>query len=302
MKLTDLASGTDAVAIALIGDDEILARDVQQRLAEAGLVDPPADGMFGPVSHWGMSALLHKWRLKNDTPLDARLAQRLLKPQLKKLFPLRATATLAGRIVKAMQRQGYWICRHPDCVNIVYVEGINADGSLNTDAPNVFNDMRFVLRIRPGGIPELAGAWEATTEPGAYYTAREHWLDPRGPARIAFGQYKSWSVGTHMRDKPQAHEALVQTAPIVVFRDFNQDFERVGDAQFSNALGVNQHWGFDQKRENVDRASAGCLVGRTRNGHREFMALIKSDPRYQVNHSYRFMTAVLAAHEVVQPS
>ena len=46
-----------------------------------------------------------------------------------------------------MKRQGYFICRHWDCKNIVYLEGVNADGSLNNDAPNVFNDVRIVFSV-----------------------------------------------------------------------------------------------------------------------------------------------------------
>jgi len=46
------------------------------------------------------------------------------------------------------------------------------------------------------------------------------------------------------------------------------------------------------------RASAGCLVGRTRAGHRAFMALCRSDPRYTANNSYRFLTCVLPAAEI----
>jgi hypothetical protein len=48
----------------------------------------------------------------------------------------------------------------------------------------------------------------------------------------------------------------------------------------------------------VGRASAGCLVGRTKAGHRAFMPLCKADPRYAANNSYRFMTAVLQAADV----
>ena len=48
----------------------------------------------------------------------------------------------------------------------------------------------------------------------------------------------------------------------------------------------------------IGRASAGCLVGRTRKGHREFMKIVKSDARYRANHGYRFMTGVLAGSEL----
>ena len=134
--------------------------------------------------------------------------------------------------------------------------------------------------------------WEATTEPGRYYTLIEK-LDPRSAARIAFGQYKAWSVGTHMAERPTAHPALVQTAPIDVYRDLNSDFERSGDTVFHGLFGINQHWGYDLPKSDIGRTSAGCLVGRTKSGHREFMALCKADPRYRANNSYRFMTTVL---------
>jgi hypothetical protein len=196
-----------------------------------------------------------------------------------------------------MQKAGHWLCRHPDCINVVYVEGLDEDGTPNTDAPNVFNDLRLVLRVNRAGTPVVEELWEATTEPGKHYTLIEK-LDPRGAARIAFGQYKAWSVGTHMAGRPSAHQALVQTAPIRVFRDLNTDFERTGDRVFEGLFGVNQHWGFDLPRSDVGRASAGCLVGRTRAGHRAFMALCRSDPRYTANNSYRFLTCVLPAAEI----
>ena len=61
---------------------------------------------------------------------------------------------------------------------------------------------------------------------------------------------------------------------------------------------MNQHWGFDLPKADIGRASAGCLVGRTKAGHRAFMTLCKGDPRYTTNHSYRFLTAVLPAADV----
>jgi hypothetical protein len=77
--------------------------------------------------------------------------------------------------------------------------------------------------------------------------------------------------------------------------DLNEDFERTGDATFVGLFGVNQHWGFDLPKADIRSASAGCLVGRTKKGHRDFMALLKADPRYEASHGYRFMTAVIPA-------
>jgi peptidoglycan hydrolase-like protein with peptidoglycan-binding domain len=295
MTLDEIAGGRPAVSLSLIGGDEALARQVQERLGVHGVLDPPADGSFGPVSLWAIAQFLRKVGTPGKTLLDAEAARAQLGAEA--VFPLRTPDSLAGRLVRTMQAAGYWLGRHPECVNIVYVEGIDEDGTPNVDAPNEFNDLRLALRVNRAGNPEIAEVWEATTEPGRYYTLVEK-LDPRGAARIAFGQYKAWSVGTHMAGRPSAHEALVQTAPIRVFRDLNADFERTGDEVFTGLFGVNQHWGFDLPRSDVGRASAGCLVGRTKAGHRAFMALCKADPRYAASNGYRFVTTVLNAAEV----
>jgi len=297
MTLEDIESGGRAVPLALIGADKALATQVQARLSVVGVLDPPPDGSFGPASLWAMAQFLRKAGTPGKTMLDAEAARALLAGEGEPLFPLKTPDSLAGRIVRAMQTAGHWLSRHPDCVNIVYIEGMDPDGTRNTDAPNEFNDLRLVLRVNRAGNPEIAEVWEATSEPGKYYTLIEK-LDPQGAARIAFGQYKAWSVGTHMAGRPSAHEALVQTASIRVHRDLNADFERTGDKVFEGMFGVNQHWGFDLPRSDIGRASAGCLVGRTKAGHRAFMALCKSDPRYAANNSYRFLTAVLPAEQV----
>ena len=298
MKLEDLAAGSSAVPLALIGGDRDLALHVQERLGEVGLLDPPADGMFGPASLWALGQFLRKAGHGNAAVLDAEAARTLLSPAAADLFPLKPADNLAGRLVRTMASAGHWLCRHPDCVNIVYVEGMDADGAPNDDAPNAFNDLRVILRVNRAGNPEIVEAWEATTEPGRHYTLIER-LDPRGAARIAFGQYKSWSFGTHMAGRPSGHEALVQTAPVRVHRDLNADFERNDDAVFEGVFGINQHWGFDLPRSDIGRASAGCLVGRTKAGHRAFLELCRSDPRREANHGFRFLTAIMPAERVL---
>jgi hypothetical protein len=182
-------------------------------------------------------------------------------------------------------------------VNIVYVEGMNPDGSANDDQPNVFNDLRTVLQVDAAGVVQLLGSWQATTEPGTHYTKIKV-LDANGAARIAFGQYKAWEVGMHPRNATNQHEALVQVASITVHRDLNQDFERTGDKTFTGLFGINQHWGFDLPEDNVYNASAGCLVGRTKVGHREFMKLVKQDVRYIARPGFRFTAAVLPVADV----
>ena len=190
-----------------------------------------------------------------------------------------------------MERKGYQVDRGPGEVNIVYVEGMNPDGTANADEANKWNDLRLVIRFE-GGVPRIVGEWAATTEPGRYWT--ENPMSPLGAARIEFGQYKSWQVGMHRNN----HEALVQTGgEVTVCRDLNKDGQRTGDKRQTGEFGINQHWGYDLPE--VDKASAGCLVGQSKDGHRQFMALVKSDPRYQANRKYVFATAVLPESDVL---
>ena len=297
MTIQEIAAGAKAVSLLQLGGDPALTRDVQTRLGEFGLLDPPADGNFGPVSMWALGQFLRRVDLANSTELDAEVAKALVTADPMKLFPVKNTASLAGRIVKAMREQGHWLNRHPQCVNIVYVEGMNLDGSKNDNAPNEFNDLRLLLRINRSGNPIIADAWEGTTEPGRFFTVGPQ-ANKDGAARIAFGQYKSWSVGVHRAGSPSAHEALVQVAPIDIFRDLNEDFQRTGDKRFTGIFQINQHWGFDLPKTDIRNASAGCLVGRTKAGHRSFLLQCKSDPRFVANQGYRFMTAVLPAQQI----
>lgn len=202
-------------------------------------------------------------------------------------------ADLASRIIAAMRSHGYSVATGPDEMNIVYVEGMGPDGSVNDDAPNKFNDARFLIKL-VGGQPVIAGAWEATTSPGKYWVT--HRMNPKGAAHIAFGQYTAWKVGVHNG----SHEALVQTGgPVTVYRDDNEDYKRDGDATDTGYFGINQHWGYDLPRDDLGTSSAGCLVGRTKAGHREFMRLVKSDPRYLRDPGgFTFSAAILSAAEV----
>jgi len=52
---------------------------------------------------------------------------------------------LAAAIVAAMQRKGYIIDTQPGEINIVYVEGLNEDGTVNDDAADKWNDLRVVI-------------------------------------------------------------------------------------------------------------------------------------------------------------
>lgn len=195
---------------------------------------------------------------------------------------------LTDRIIDYMEQNRYQIFRGEKLLNIVYIEGMNPDGSLNDDAPNQFNDVRMVIGFE-SDEPIALGIWEGTTEPGRRYTVKP--MNKAGAARIAFGQYRAWQVGRHGNSEP--HEALIQVAPIKVHRDYNKDFIRTGDRIEEGLFGINQHYGYDLPKIDIGIASAGCLLGRTRAGHREFMRIVKSDRRYQKNKAFIFTTTII---------
>ena len=176
--------------------------------------------------------------------------------------------TLIEKIVKHMISEKYQIFQRFGEKNIVYIEGFNSDGTANSDEPNKFNDLRLVFGFE-GAKPTIEGAWEATTEPGYYYT--DNPMNPDGAARIAFGQYEAWQVGIHGTSDP--HEALVQVGSVRVYRDWNRDMIRSGDAIDEGYFGINQHWGYDHPYDDIHTASAGCLVGRTRRRTRAIYAV-----------------------------
>lgn len=214
---------------------------------------------------------------------------------------------LAEKLVDAMEKHGYTVFKDIGEVNIVYIEGANLDGTMNDDKPNRFNDFRCTITflrsentddwINHINKPVISGIWEATTEPGKYW--EEHPLSPKGAARIKFGQYSAWQVGIHNASKPSGHEALVQTGgKVTVCRDLNEDNIRTGDEEDTGFFGINQHHGYNMSVDNVNNASAGCLVGRTIDGHKQFMEIVKADPRYKKDHKFVFTATVMDAKDI----
>jgi hypothetical protein len=108
----------------------------------------------------------------------------------------------------------------------------------------------------------------------------------------------AWTFGTHHAGKPSGHEALVQVADVSVYRDLNRDYDRTGDTVDTGLFGINQHWGYDLPEDDLRTSSAGCLVGRKKDEHREFLAMLKEDARYTAGSGYRFMTAILPASAI----
>ncbi|MBO3464034.1 hypothetical protein G7B40_022900 [Aetokthonos hydrillicola Thurmond2011] len=103
-----------------------------------------------------------------------------------------------------------------------------------------------------------------------------------------------------MHGQANPHEALVQTGgSVTVYRDANRSGTLdAGESTDSGEFGINQHWG-GGPNDDIGRWSAGCQVGRTRKGHREFMAIVKSDPRYQANRSFVFTSTIIDGKDLL---
>lgn len=297
MRLQDFLGTQTKWNFEAIGGDTDLARQIQLLLINFGLLEPPADGKFGPISAAALKQFQELAKTGETDFLGAVTAEKLIetKPEDLPTPPLKLSNSIASRIVKYLQAKNYQVFTKPKEYNIVYIEGISEDWTLNGDPPNQFNDRRIVIEV-VDGVPKIVNHWEATTEPGRYYTVNP--MNPKGAARIQFGQYKAWAVGFH--GNADRHESLVQVAPITVHRDFNEDFKRTGDKLDTGLFLINQHWGYDAPVTDIRNASAGCLVGRRRDGHREFMAIIKQDRRYVANNDYVFYTTVIPGDDFVK--
>jgi peptidoglycan hydrolase-like protein with peptidoglycan-binding domain len=289
-----LRQGQAALPVALLARDPALVSAVQARLAAAGLLDPPADGLLGPVTQWALVAFCDAAGLPFDGGLTREAAGALAEGV--QPLPLQPGDDLAGRVAAALARRGDPLCRHPDCVTIVYVEGMDAAGHAIPRRADAFDDLRLLLRVSPGGRPELAGAWEATTAAGR--PAVEGPAEPAGAPRLRPGHHRAWVVGRTAIGTELEQDALVQVAPLAVTRDADQDFSRAGDPGDAGFYVLDQHGGRDAPRDAVGGVGAGCLVGRSQEGHHAFMARLREDPRFRACAAHRFGTSVLRAAEL----
>lgn len=186
-----------------------------------------------------------------------------------------------------MAAQGYSIFRERGHINIVYLEGVNIDGTLNRDTLDAWNDIRLAFSF-VDNKPVLLHKAMATTEPGRSATFSQKSKDLGGVARIKFGQHTAWKRGTH-----KGQPALVQCAPIIVFRDKNLDGLRTGDP-ISFATGINQHstrLGWNGSR--IGNWSEGCLVGRDYVQHLRFIDICGSDPRFKADKNFVFSSTII---------
>lgn len=285
-----------------IASDFILTEEIHEVLIASFYLDGPIEKQFDLLSAQAFLRFQEDYKTELGEEqqfeyLGVQTAIKLIQLRAEMLDsfkdPVIPGNDPAGKIYQYMKQKNYRFFTGSDEYNIVYLEGINEDFSENSDAPNCFNDLRVVLAVEEG-TPVIVGQWEATTEPGFHYT--DYPMNAKGAARIGFDQYRAWQVGIHGNSQP--HEALIQIAgEVTVHRDFDRSMTRTHDRLDTGYFGINQHHGYDHPWNDIYTASAGCLVGRTSRGHREFMNIIKQDRRYRNNHNYVFYSTVIAGDD-----
>ncbi len=171
---------------------------------------------------------------------------------------------------------GQPICPTEGAANIVYIEGLNPDGTENDDKLDGWNDLRLL-------VGKVKGEWQilfsqvATTEPGRFYTEKP--MNKNGAARIAFGYHPpAWAEGLHKGKFP----ALVQRKPVLIHRDLNRDGKRNESekSHMSGLIGLNHHsTSLNFKGKYIGRHGAGCKVGYDYLKHLDFLQILRFDPR-----------------------
>lgn len=132
------------------------------------------------------------------------------------------------------------------------------------DAPDQFDDLIGVFQYVEGN-PTI-NWFTGTTNPGVHWL--KNFMNPKGTAVLMPGIYENaWVIGKHQGK----YEALVQYAPISVFRDKNKNnksetFDTQGKKEIKTQVdrglfGINIHRANEKTISRIiDRWSAGCQV------------------------------------------
>jgi GH24 family phage-related lysozyme (muramidase) len=268
-------------------------QDVQKILIDLGLLDPPADGRWGKQSKASLQDFQRFVQLPPTGELTAETKEALLRA---KPF-IKLDNSYPSRIVKFMQQRGYFVAAGNRRFNILMIEGIDPDsGKLVPDRPNEFCDARVLLEIPFSGIPRIVGAWQATCKAGYHYC--DFPMNPKGTARCDRKQFKAWQLGVHGISNP--HEALLQVRPITIkrYKGRRNYYSETNSIPDEGVFQINFHWGYNYPKDDIEYASAGCLVGRTTEGHKNCMRIIKSDRRFETNNDYIFYITIIAGKDI----
>lgn len=256
--------------------------ELQAILIKWGLVDPPMDGTLGKQTLAARKLFSSIYNIPDTTEAVIETAKNKAPNAIR---PLNDNVAL---VIEECQRNGYYLSRGVDAPNIIYIEGVDPDFEVNSNAIDYWNDLRTLLVIEHNGRAYFRNIWRATINSGRYYT--DNPLNDEGAANIEPGQYWSWQVGRHITSGTN-QEALVQVRPVAVRRDGDQNGRTKNDKlEDFEIIGLNQHGGSGAR---VGRWSAGCLVVDDMDAQQEFVNIEKTDRRYKVNPYFIYPTIVL---------
>ncbi len=144
------------------------------------------------------------------------------------------------------QRKGYVPLRMDGILNLVGVR-------LSRIATNRFDDTFIAIVYTRNGI--IMRHYACTTDPGEHYLL--HGLE-KGTAILKPGQYvDAYALGKHQGK----YTALVQVAPVTVYRDTTKDTSLDYTREETGMFGINIHRANPSVTSaQVDKWSAGCTV------------------------------------------
>lgn len=288
----------------LINIDQIVM--VKSKLTEWGLLDPLFASSGDPrarTSHstnWNagcISGAEEFLKLFGAAEVDGVISEEEAKLILSKGNPhsFKPDNEKERKIVEIYKKNNWYIARGLDVYNVLWIRNINRDWTAKKGQLDKWDDMVLLWQAQHNGdIKIVEEFWQVTTEPGKHYTYNPCNMD--GAARIAFGQFKSWSRGLHGSGRT-AHQGFRQEAPIRVFRDKNQDASMSGDRTSDGVFYCNWHTTVGSP-EDIGRWSAGCSVFRFKPEFNRFMQILEGDRRYEINKGYTFIGAYASGEEI----
>ena len=101
---TFIDRGGTSIPLGLLATDQALVTDIQGQLILLGLLDPPVDGKFGPVSKFALTAFCQRADVSLNGGFNTAVAKALLDATSRDFFPLKPQADFAGRVIKAIRQ------------------------------------------------------------------------------------------------------------------------------------------------------------------------------------------------------
>lgn len=159
---------------------------------------------------------------------------------------------LVDKLISAMERKGYAVFKNEYDLNIVGVRSKDLQA-------NTFNDWICAFHLRKSSDVWAFYALQGTTDPGEYWRTNPE--NVKGVGAVVPGQYRGlWQRGLHQGK----YKALVQVAPVSVYRDANKNSTlELDPAKVEKGVfGINLHRAKLEAGAStrVDKWSAGCQV------------------------------------------